>query len=399
MENKIFELNVTIGNDNGNSEHDLIINGEQISQPNVYAKVRNLPPLEELNPNFIAKNIHDKLLVSIISSNAEVETGNYYVGSEALRSGLWVKNIEVGTDNSKIDTDLVVVNTISQVAAYAAKKAYLEDPKLIENIKVIADMATALPVKKQYSKANAEKFSNKFNGSHKCTVYIGSLRANVDVEFVFTKTIPEGVTASWALENAPDELFKEHNEKYNDKLSKDYFKDKKVLHVAIGEGTTDFPITNGIRFDQNFIHGINKGIGIAIDKSLDDFKDELGLMDFSRQDYSKVLRNESHKYYKLAKDMIRRHIDDQAEEILRNIINQIQKAKNEVDIIVVYGGGSILMREQLEAKLKNYCDRAKIKLLYVPEEFAVTLESKGLYEFANSNLFKALKNKTLEKVV
>ena len=54
------------------------------------------------------------------------------------------------------------------------------------------------------------------------------------------------------------------------------------------------------------------------------------------------------------------------------------------------------MRNYLEANLKNFCDRAEIKLLYIPKEYAVTLEAKGLYNFANSKIFGVLKSKYIQ---
>lgn len=388
---KDFLINLKVGNDNGNSEQDIIIEGEQICQPNVCAKTRKLPLLDEVHSGDIIKNIHDNLLVTIDSPTAT--PGIYYVGNYALNSGQRVKNIEVGIDNNKIESEIVVINTLAHIAAFAAKKAYLED-KNIRNINVIVDMATALPIS-QYNKQAAKSFAAKFlnDSQHKVTVHVGPTRINVEIKFDFVKVIPEGVTATWALQ-AKNEIYEEHNNNTNENLNKDYFKNKNMLHIAIGEGTTEFPITKGIVFDPNFIKGSNNGIGIAIDKALDEFKEELGLIHYSRQKYSEVLRDKGHKYYEIASDIVYDYVEEQANEILHHAKNEIQRANNEIDIIVVYGGGSILMREHLETKLKQYCERAKIKLLYIPKNYAVTLESEGLYEFALSDIFKILKEKS-----
>ena len=75
---------------------------------------------------------------------------------------------------------------------------------------------------------------------------------------------------------------------------------------------------------------------------------------------------------------------------------EIQRANNEVDIVVIYGGGSILMRETLEKKLQAFCHRAKIKLFYVPQKDTITLEAKGLYNFTCSDIFESLKAKYIK---
>ena len=170
----------------------------------------------------------------------------------------------------------------------------------------------------------------------------------------------------------------------------DYLTIAVILHVAIGEGTTELPVTTGIEFDPNFINGINNGIGHAIDKSLGEFKRNLGLTNYSRQKFSEVLKDQSHKYHVIAEDIVEGYIEDESEEILHATKNEIQRANNEVDFICVYGGGSIPMRKNLEKLLQTYADRAMINLLYIPEKEAVTLEAKGLYEFATSKVFSLL---------
>ena len=43
-------------------------------------------------------------------------------------------------------------------------------------------------------------------------------------------------------------------------------------------------------------------------------------------------------------------LEDEAEEILTMAEQVISRANNEVDVVAVYGGGSILMREALEKR-------------------------------------------------
>lgn len=393
-EKKCTELYFQVGNDNGNSEHDIMINGFQIAQPNVLAKVRKLPSLEELNPSFMIKDIESNLIITLDSPSAD--PGNYYIGDYALRSGERVRNIDFVVDSNKLDSDIIIINTLGQLAGHAAKLAYESDKEFKNTIIVNIDMTTALPIK-QYSKDAAERFAGKFTkGTHKVTVHAGDLRANVELNFSFVKVIPEGVTAIHALQNITDnEIFGEYQKSLteNTVVNKEYFKNKKILHIAIGEGTTEFPITDDIKFDPNFIRGSDNGIGHCIDKAMDEFKNTFGLREYSRQKYSEVLKNSGHKYYPVAFDIVQGYIEDEAEDILHIAKQEIQKANNEIDIIVVYGGGSIPMKEKLYSKLNDFCTKANIKLFYVPEKYAVILESLGMYYFTIGPIFKALKNK------
>lgn len=389
MKNK--EIILKVGNDNGNSEHDLIINGVSIAQPNVFAKVRKLPNLDEVNKDYVLENISDNLIVT-----CEDPSGIYYIGNYALRSGQKVRNIEVGIDNNKIESDVVIVNTLSQIAGFAVKEYHNKFEKFDDIVEVKVDMTTALPIS-YYSQKKSLEFANKFLcKSHMVTVHIGDLSVRVKIVFEFVKVIPEGVTSIFALKQCDNKIFEEYNLKNEDKLNNAYFNNARVLHAAIGEGTSEFPITQGIEFNPDFIKGTNNGIGHAIDKALEEFKSLKGLSKFSRQDYSKILIDTNHKFHDDAMEIVEQYIEDEAEEILHHIKAEIQKANNEVDVVCVYGGGSIFMRTYLESKLKSFCDRAEIKLLYIPKKYAITLEAEGLYNFTTGKIFEVLKAKHIE---
>jgi plasmid segregation protein ParM len=389
MENK--EIILKVGNDNGNSEHDLIINGVSIAQPNVFAKVRKLPNLDEVNKDYVLENIDDNLIVT-----CEDPSGIYYIGNYALKSGQKVRNIEVGIDNNKLESDVVIVNTLSQIAGFGVKEYYNKFNNFDGIINIKVDMTTALPIS-YYSQKKALEFADKFlNKTHMVTVHIGNSSARTKIEFEFVKVIPEGVTSIFALKQCDDNIFEEYNLKNEDKLNNDYFNNTRVLHAAIGEGTSEFPITEGIEFNPDFIKGTNNGMGHAIDKAIEEFKLLKGLSKFSRQDYSKVLIDNNHKFHDEAMEIVEQYIEEEAEEILHHVKTEIQKANNEVDVVCVYGGGSIFMRPYLESKLKSFCDRAEIKLLYIPEKYAVNLEAEGLYNFTIGKIFGALKLKYIE---
>ena len=402
-----YNLKIKVRNDNGNSEHDLVIDGTQIQQSNVISKVRKAPNVEELNNKLFISKIENNLIVDIISD--KVKTGTYLCGNYAIKSGETVRTIAIGYDNDKSNNEIVMINTLAQIGGYAVKQAFnegkIEEDKDIR-IKVSVDMTTALPIS-QYNKTKAHEFANKFTeDKHFVNVVTPNKKIPVEIEFDFVKVIPEGITTVFALTNADESLFREHNKfvdkfysieenkQYSDvyvKLNKEYFEDKRILHIAIGEGTTECPITEGRVFNPNFIRGFNNGVGHSINKSLDEFKADCGQTNMSRQKYSEILKDEKHKFHGLAKEIIEIPLEEQAEEIFEKAKNEIDRANNEVDIIVVYGGGSILMRESLERKLREICKIAKINLFYVNKEYAVILESVGLFNFTCSSIFNQVK--------
>ena len=374
-----------VANDNGNAEQDLVINGQRISAPNVFARVGKLVNLDELNPEYVLKHIHDNLIVS-------VEGAIYYVGAYALSSGQRCRSITVGVDNDKVSSDIVYVNTLAHIAGEAVAACYRESgavPDTGDAIKVHVDMATAIPVS-YYTKAKAAAFAEKFmHKQHKVTVYVGAKEYVVFIQFDFVKAIPEGVTAAHAFMHRPTLIHQPEN------LSAGKFKTLRVLHIAIGEGTTEFPITTGISFKPDFIMGTHNGNGHAIERVLDPFKRDFGLQSVTRQDFSRYLRDATHKYHDAAMSYFMPALEDEAEEILTMAEQVISRANNEVDVVAVYGGGSILMREALEKRLMAFCTRAKIELAYIDDPSdAVFLEAEGLNAFINSPLFQPLGDKT-----
>jgi plasmid segregation protein ParM len=390
-------MRLLVANDNGNSEQDMLINGDVIQQPNVHVKIRKLPNLDELNEMKVAKDLLNNLIVTI--ETPEINNGTpttYYVGSYATTTGNVLKNIEVGAVNSKINSPIPLVNTLANLAGYAVQKAY-EEESLEDELTVDVDMVTALPVT-EYSKEQAATFANRFIGQHIVTVYIATRKVRVKLNIEYVKTLPEGVTTAHFLNSGKNkELFKEFSEDYKISLADVDFKDKKILHIAIGEGTTEYPLTNGISFNPHFIEGSANGVGHAINKILPEFRQEKSLSKFSRQEFSNVLKDKTHKYYDDAIEMIQDPLEEQADLILDMAQQQVSRANNEIDYICVYGGGSILMKPYLKESLRDFADRTDMKVLYITQPTSVLVEALGMYEFASSKIFKELKKKFMEK--
>ncbi|WP_240941610.1 ParM/StbA family protein [Paenibacillus sp. HB172176] len=390
-----------VGNDNGNSEHDLMIDGRWIGQPNVNCAVDELPWSEEQAPESFVKQLQDQLVVTVDSPAAR--PGMYYIGKFALESGEIIDNIQIGID-AKSDMDLPIINTLAQIAAVAVQKAYEEEKKIPSSISVEADMATALPVT-QHTDETAAKFEKRFtSGEHHITVHLGIQRVAVKIVFPFVKTVPEATPVIFTLQKdaagnwRDGELFGDFAETYRleKKFNGSYFKDKRILHVDIGDGSTEYPITEGNRFLRQFVHGSHHGAGYAIEEALQEFNRLIHLPDSPRQFFSDVIKNGKHKYHARALKTLRRPMESQVKQITQHVKKQLTKARNEIDLICVYGGGSILMRSVLYPLLKTICDEREIQLLYIPDDYAVKLNALGLDAFVRGKIYDALKSKTMQ---
>lgn len=386
-----MKLKLNIGNDNGNSSQKISFNGDVYEFPNVYVRTNQIPKgIVELSPTTIINNLFDNLFVTIKSPSLEAKCPqSYYVGAYTAKSGRSVQNMSIGQRGNKLDDELPIITTLANTAAYAVLKAYENDGNLEKLSKkpiiVNADMATALP-NTQYDKKNSKKFKNKFLGEHIVTVYVGEYEVEVDISIDYVKVMPEGVPTSFYLLSKKNEDF---FRKYD-------FGDKPILHVSIGDGTTDYPITEGVNFLPDFTYSSHNGIGIAIEKMIDDFAEQTLLNKCSRQDVSSIIRNPSHRSHAIAMDLLEPHLEEEAQQIKKHTFQQLQRINNNVDFIVVYGGGSILLEPYLkkaflrDAIIKSEDNPNGIELVYLPPEIATTIEAKGLYVFTQQQFFKEL---------
>lgn len=371
-----MEVKLMVANDIGNSEQDLIINGKVITNPNVYAHVVKMPKVDDKKVEDIIEDIHNNLIVGI-------DGQTYFVGNYALASNMLCRSIEVGPNNDKVDSPIVFINTLAHIAGEALARQFAENAKALRKervLRVCADMATAVPAS-QYTLERADIFEKKFTDKeHVVQVFVGPEQFTVMLSFGCVKCISEGVTASHAFIAQPEAFF--------DDYTADELKNMRILHVAIGEGTTEFPITTGVAWNRNFVEGTANGNGRAIDRVIDDFKRDFSLEHITRQDFSRYVRDKHHKYHKEAIGYLMPALEEEAVAILQKAEQVIRSANNEVDIVAVYGGGSILMKEYLKPRLEEYCQRIRTDLLYIEdEEQAVMLEAYGLDAFINSPLF------------
>lgn len=398
-----IKMNFQVGNDNGNSEHDIIINGRIITQPNVFGRTKKYEAQEDMNikqlfnddPDKVDSQINSNLVVSINSPSCE--PGIYYIGKFALASGILVHNLGLGLENDKTNSDVPVINTLAQIAAEAVRESY-KNNTLDKPIVVNVDMTTELPIT-QFNKVNEKKFSERFLISkHSVIVHVGRIPVSVDIFFDYVKVLPEGVPPIHYLKTLPEghALVHEFNERYGLNVDGKYFDKKKILHNSIGDGTTEIPLTEDIIFNPHFITGVENGAGYAIEKALPEFKKSAHLRTFTRQDFSKAVQDTNSKHHLNALEHLEDPLEVEAEQISRATRGEAERAKNDIDILAVYGGGSILMKNKLEPIYEKFCEETDIKLLYMPKEYSVIIEALGLYEFTKGSIFKKLKNDYLK---
>ncbi len=393
-------LNYKMSSDQGNSEHAFKINGELHRSPNVISSEIDRQVTGDKPLDVVVNTLLDNLFVSFPVNNNAISTyGNYYIGQSALTYGNNIENLRAGVDK-KSDVDLPVMSILGNLAGKAVQDAFKKKGELPKKIEVLkADLATALPVKEYLIDGSVKKLTSKLmDNSHSVIVFVGKEKVQVDIEFDFVKVLPEGTAVLFSLMDSPSinsELINVFSKQYTD-ITKDFFKNARLLHIDIGDGTTETVISQGYDFDEENSSGISVGIARAIEQALPKFMEIENLPEITRQKFSEYLRYpEKHKVYgPKARKYVNQTIEPQVNKIMDQAKRVLDKVVNEVDGAIVYGGGSILSREVLEPKLKNELSKrldGTIKLLWVPKELAPVMNIEGLDTFLNSKIFSALK--------
>lgn len=119
-----MKINYLVGNDNGNHEQDLVVNGKMYPFPNVYSVVTNTVDPEDVPTEELIPNLLDRLHTTVQSRNLLHNTSvTVFVGQRAINEGETIRNMNLKVA-AKHKQDLPLINTLSNLAAIAVKEAF-----------------------------------------------------------------------------------------------------------------------------------------------------------------------------------------------------------------------------------------------------------------------------------
>lgn len=421
-----------VGYDNGNGNSKIVINSHYTEQPNViYERGVAKPDTSAWDISAI-KNLKENLIIGYFKESTNIlglkEKNEiiYHIGNCALRSGRKLQGLNIESEKDKVNNEITIITTLGYIAAEVINDAVMmieketdkdfeinDIKKLKEmDLEVDVNLATSIPIS-YYSKELALKLVSKFKNKGEAftvNIYIPEQESvTIKIKFLEVDVEKEGVTSAYFLANATDSVFAEYNkeaEEYNKNvidenkkmisLNKEFFKDPNniIMHVAIGEGTTEFPRTAKYNWLPEYKTGTFNGIGHAMVEAVEFLKDIPGTQDILEpRKLSNIVRNKlendiNHRFFEEIVSNLSSPISRQANEIIEKIESELRRSQ--VQLLCVYGGGSILMKYALNDKLKEICAEKRIPLLYIPAKDAVRLEVLGLYTKVSAKNFKGL---------
>lgn len=377
----VVEKKVVAEADLGNSNLKIFINDEYLSVPNVFQRVHGGVDSYEMDEQKNVINLLNDLHVHVTSEAIE-RNGSFFVGKRAMRNSEKMKSMNIKVAN-KHEEDLPVINTLSVIAANVIQSVYEETKSVPDLLKVELDLMTAIPAS-QHNPKTAEILSERFSSNtHVVIVYVGKKAVTVQIECSRVRVTKEALAALYAITEGPDEMFEEFQELYaerlnNEKITGKFFKNKKILHGDIGEGTSEYIFTDGLSPVLDSCSGARRGIGHAIEEACNLLNKERKT-NFKRQQFTEIMLDKSDKYNEDATEFIYETRYEQAELIKEDLEQKfINDTGGRAEILAVYGGGSIALRNELFNKLKKFCETTGMMLLYVPEKYAIELNPKGM---------------------
>ncbi len=384
-----------LANDNGNSEHKIMIDEKMYRYPNVYSIIYSVPGQTDESLATIVENLHKNMDVRIESKAISGISNRYLVGEASLSSQQTSDIYNMDIQNvKKHEENLPIINTLAIVATEAVKKHFAKNGTLEngETIRVQANMSTALPASIHDAKSEKE-FRDRFTENlHEVKVYVKDLTINVQIHFQFVKVLKEGIPALFNIiedgqENyRDDKIFTKFMREYkHEGIDGTYFLEKRLLHVDIGDGSTELVYTTGYAADPMKSSGEKFGLGQAIEKAGKGLSEFLST-DVSRQQIAQYLKDKKHKFHGKAMDQLFLPKQEVAEKVFNSIVRRLTTLTYEVDVIAVYGGASILLEDVLYKRLVKYCKAYGIEVLWIPEEFAVEMNMRGMKIFNDIQL-------------
>ncbi|MCY8737551.1 ParM/StbA family protein [Bacillus haynesii] len=389
-------MNMKVAADIGNSTTKMIVDDELFSQPSVIRRLMRKPQVTETDLNKNVVNLDENLTVHITSpAIKETSDGLYVIGQKAITTDLdKVQNMNIKLGN-KHKHDLPVIMILSMIARKIVKDEFNETGELASNYEAVCELSSAIPAS-EFSFEKAELLEKRFEkDGHTVVVYLGEKKVTVQITFKKVKVTQEGVPAIFALLSEDASILEEFNEMYKkeDDVKEDVLEPKdlkkmKIFHVDIGDGTTEFIYTDGVNPILDACSGEKRGVGHATEEATVLLNEQVnGLMKVNRQSFMGVVSDKTHNLHDEAKNALDVAKGSQANFILDDTIEKVaNKAGNNIDLLVVYGGGSIQFKKYLFNDLKEFADQIKTKLLWVPEKKAVNLNVIGL-DILNRKVF------------
>lgn len=397
--NNVVKMNVA--NDLGYGSVKAKVNDTKIHFPSVLALQREqdiAKPVEFDSEKEKLSYLSDMInhMDVTVSSSAVKTQGRFLLGTAAVKSSLPMRAFDVNDFTGKSDNDLSIILTLGMIAAQRVALAVKNDEDLSEQLNAEVNMTTALPVSEGKKNGIVDSYINKYVNS-KHTVVFHNLKDPITVSLTFNKVYValEGEVAQLYIQNSDIKLKglikKDFAKNYPELATEievtDLVKIKNLLGIDIGEGTTDLVVIKDGKANAVSSTSLPNGYGNALQDAIDvlqtqnmNFEARSQLQDYLSQDVSPLAKRMQNK----VRQTVFEQLAPFADKIVEAASKTMRKAGANVEVLYVYGGGSIPMLEQTELrqklaqKMKDFSGGIDVPVIWIDKSYAQILNEKGL---------------------
>ena len=397
--NNVVKMNVA--NDLGYGSVKAKVNDTKIHFPSVLALQREqdiAKPVEFDSEKEKLSYLSDMInhMDITVSSSAVKTQGRFLLGTAAVKSSLPMRAFDVNDFTGKSDNDLSIILTLGMIAAQRVALAVENGEDLSEQLNAEVNMTTALPVSEGKKNGIVDSYINKYANS-KHTVVFHNLKDPITVSLTFNKVYValEGEVAQLYIQNSDIKLKglikKDFAKNYPELATEievtDLVKIKNLLGIDIGEGTTDLVVIKDGKANAVSSTSLPTGYGNALQDAIDvlqtqnmNFEARSQLQDYLSQDVSPLAKRMQNK----VRQTVFEQLAPFADKIVEAASKTMRKAGANVEVLYVYGGGSIPMLEQTELrqklaqKMKDFSGGIDVPVIWIDKSYAQILNEKGL---------------------
>ena len=397
--NNVVKMNVA--NDLGYGSVKAKVNDTKIHFPSVLALQREqdiAKPVEFDSEKEKLSYLSDMInhMDITVSSSAVKTQGRFLLGTAAVKSSLPMRAFDVNDFTGKSDNDLSIILTLGMIAAQRVALAVENGEDLSEQLNAEVNMTTALPVSEGKKNGIVDSYINKYVNS-KHTVVFHNLKDPITVSLTFNKVYValEGEVAQLYIQNSDIKLKglikKDFAKNYPELATEievtDLVKIKNLLGIDIGEGTTDLVVIKDGKANAVSSTSLPTGYGNALQDAIDvlqtqnmNFEARSQLQDYLSQDVSHLAKRMQNK----VRQTVFEQLAPFADKIVEAASKTMRKAGANVEVLYVYGGGSIPMLEQTELrqklaqKMKDFSGGIDVPVIWIDKSYAQILNEKGL---------------------
>lgn len=370
MAKKTINLTMAVANDNGNGFAKTYLRYEDGSEdvnitPSIFAPVSGqgyIPDLDQSNLEDFSKSME-----VVIKSTAIKSTSEYLVGESAINSGNALKSYNVEANTGKAESDITVIVPFTKIAYAALTHSVVKMKSIPSIINVnITHFITCLPIR-EYSNANKRELLRKRLTKGKHTVTVKSLKQDVKVIISFdpnnTSIYPEGIAAQIGLIYSSDNYPAYRNDDiYNQSPyadGREYYQSGNTLLIDIGDGTTDISIMDGTHPQKGL--GVNTSLSLGAGTAAAAASDQLSIDYPQIGHYNRsVFLEHALKDTKEGQTLRDKYLEPQINLLISSIeaevAKEFKKMNNDINTIVVLGGGSNLFTAKNKANFQAMLD-------------------------------------------